>query len=181
MLKAILCAGSGGQGILTAGRLLIHAAVMEKAVVTWFPSYGSEMRGGTAKCEIKISDEPIANPFSNEFDILLAMNKLSFDKYSDQVKQGGFIFLNKSNISRRQEVSQDTVNVVEVPANDIAKKIDNAKSANLIMLGVLIKISSLFEIENFRQGMCHYFEKKGKGKFNPSNEKALMAGYELDL
>ena len=178
-MKVISCAGFGGQGILTAGILLAHAGIHNKDTVTWYPSYGAEMRGGTANCVIKIDDTPIASPYAKTYDILFAMNGPSVDKFKMNVKQGGKIFINTSMATPGSKTYPDSVDVFDVPADDLAQQTNNPKGANLIMLGSMIKKTGLFEIELFERAMCQYFEKKGKGRFNQNNKKALMAGYEV--
>lgn len=178
-MKVISCAGFGGQGILTAGILLAHAGIHNKDTVTWYPSYGAEMRGGTANCVVKINDTPIASPYAKTFDILFAMNGPSVDKFKMTVKPGGTILVNTSMVTLDEKTYPDTVDVFGVPADDLAQQTNNPKGANLVMLGSMIKKTGLFEIELFEKTMCQYFEEKGKAKFNQNNKKALMAGYEV--
>ena len=179
MLKEIVCAGFGGQGVLTAGKLMLYAAYKQGKKATWFPSYGCEMRGGAANCNVVISDERIASPYADHPDILIAMNDLSLLKFQGTMKPGASLFLNTSLISE-DLVSRDDIEVYKAPVTDIAISLKNEKAANIVMLGYFCKKTGLFEGEEFSGSMCEYFENAGKGKYNAKNVEAFMAGYNLD-
>ncbi|KUK55187.1 MAG: 3-methyl-2-oxobutanoate dehydrogenase (Ferredoxin), gamma subunit, partial [Atribacteria bacterium 34_128] len=123
MLDEIIIAGFGGQGILLMGRLIAHAGMLEGKNVAWMPSYGPEMRGGTANCTVIISSEEVASPVVPNPITLIAMNQASLDKFEPLVERGGIVILNKSLISR--DVNRDDLEVVKVPANDIANELGN--------------------------------------------------------
>ena len=127
----ISCAGFGGQGVMTMGELITFAGMDEGKEVAWVPSYGPEMRGGTANCSVTVSDEPIGSPvFENNIDIVIAMNLPSYLKYVDKVAPGGCLFLNSSIIE--EEVKRTDINVYRVPVNDIADELGNQKLVNII-------------------------------------------------
>ena len=133
-------AGSGGQGVLTMGQMLTYAAMYADMNATWLPSYGPEMRGGTANCTVVISPEkPVSCPLIYEADNLVVMNLPSLIKFESLVKPGGNLFVNSSLID--QKAARDDINVYYVPANDIAMKLGNARTANTVMLGALLSVS----------------------------------------
>ncbi len=177
MAKEMICAGFGGQGVLTAGMILINAGMELDKNVLFYPSYGSEMRGGTANCTVKISDGLIASPISKNPDILLTMNTPAIDKFEDQLKPGGLLLVNSS-IVPDDRTYRDDIKVVKVPATDIAMDVNNPKGANLVMLGALAANSDLFTVEYLEQAIVSFFEKKGKGKFNEKNVACYRRGVE---
>lgn len=172
----IICAGFGGQGVLTAGMVIAGIGNLLDKNVTWFPSYGSEMRGGTANCNVIVSDTVISSPFVNTPNILLAMNEPALDKFESMVASGGYVFVNTDVVSPDREYRSD-INVVKVDAVKLATELKNAKAANIIMLGAITKATGMFTYEECEQSMCKYFEGKGKAKFNEGNCLALKAGY----
>lgn len=155
----IILAGFGGQGILTAGKILIDVAAQRGKNVSWTSSYGAEMRGGTASCSIVISDEEIGSPYPTKLDILMAMNEPSYDKFIDDVRPGGCVVVNSSLMSER--VFPDHVKVFAVNATDLANGAGNGRAANLVMLGALMRASGLVDATEFGNGLNQYFEKKG--------------------
>jgi len=179
MLKGIICAGFGGQGVLTAGKLLLYAAYKQEKKVTWFPSYGNEMRGGSANCNVVISDDRIASPYVDHPDILIALNGPSLDRFQKTMKPGGALFVNSSLIDVNK-INRTDVDVFCAPVTDIAISLKNERAANIVMLGYFCKKTGLFTGEEFSASMCEYFENSGKGKFNAKNVEAFMAGYNLD-
>ena len=179
MLKEIVCAGFGGQGVLTAGKLLLYAAYKQGKNVTWFPSYGNEMRGGAANCNVIISDEKIASPYADHPDVLIALNSLALDKFLPTMKSNGSLFVNTSLVDE-QKLSRNDVNIFRAPVTELAISLKNEKTANICMLGYFCKKTRLFSDKEFSKSMCEYFEKLGKGKFNSKNVEAFIAGYTLD-
>ena len=171
----IILAGFGGQGILTAGKILIDIAARKGKNVSWTSSYGAEMRGGTASCSIVISDEEIGSPYPSKLDILMAMNEPSFDKFIGDVRDGGVVIINGSLMSEREYPKN--VKVVSVDATDIANAEKNGRAANLVMLGALMKATGLIDPDFFGQGLDHYFNKKGRN--TPSNLRCYKLGIEL--
>ena len=177
MAKEMICAGFGGQGVLTAGMILINAGMELDKNVLFYPSYGSEMRGGTANCTVKISDGLIASPISKNPDILLPMNTPAIDKFEDQLKPGGLLLVNSS-IVPEDRTYRDDIKVVKIPATDIAMEVNNPKGANLVMLGALAANSDLFTVDYLEKAIVSFFEKKGKGKFNEKNVACYRRGVE---
>ena len=137
MKKEILIAGFGGQGVLFAGKLLAHIGLHENKQLSWLPSYGPEMRGGTANCSVIISDEPVGSPIVTKPDILIAMNLPSLDKYENDVVPGGVIIVDSSLVTRK--VNRDDVTVFYIPATSMANEINAPTLANMIIIGKLIK------------------------------------------
>lgn len=170
----IICAGFGGQGVLTAGLILGETAAASGKHVTWIPSYGSEMRGGTANCHLKISDRRISSPFIQEIDVLIVMNRPSLDKFESSVRTGGLVVSNRSLIDAHDY--PQGVEVAEVDATEIAEKLGNPKGSNLAMLGALAKTGFLMDLELIQQGTLDFFAKKGKE--NPKNKDCIRQAYE---
>lgn len=168
----IICAGFGGQGVLTAGLILGKTGVDVGKNVTWIPSYGSEMRGGTANCNLKISDGKISSPFVREIDVLLVMNMPSVTKFEKAVRPGGLIIVNKSLV--KDHVFRSDVRVNDVEATAIADEMENPKGANIVMLGALAISGEVFNAETTRTGIEQFF--LAKGKDNPKNNSCFEAG-----
>jgi 2-oxoglutarate ferredoxin oxidoreductase subunit gamma len=139
--KRVVIAGSGGQGILFLGKVLAYAAMVESKEVTWFPSYGAEMRGGTANCTVIISDEMIGSPVVLSSDVLVVMNKESLEKFQARLKRHGLIFYDSSLI--KAPVLRDDAQGISVPATELASAAGNTKSANMVMLGAMIAETAL--------------------------------------
>lgn len=149
MQKSIIISGSGGQGILFLGRVLTSASMLERKEVTWFPSYGAEMRGGTANCTVIISDEMIGSPVVMMPDILIVMNKASLDRFLPSLRKKGMLFYDSSLITER--LARKDVVAVPVPSTNIAGDMGNPKSANMVMLGAFIaKTGILRKMSIFR-------------------------------
>lgn len=172
--KTIFIAGFGGQGVLLIGQMLAYAAMYEGKEVTWMPSYGPEMRGGTANCTVVISDAPVASPLvTKDFDVLIAMNSPSLTKFEGALKTGSDLFINTSIVDI--EPTRTDVNVYRIDCNRIAEEqVGNPKSANMVMLGGIIQITNAVSLDI----MNTVFEKTMTGKktkFIDSNVKALNA------
>jgi len=175
MLIKTVFAGFGGQGVLSMGLNLAQAAMTEGKNVTYLPSYGAEVRGGTANCTVAISDEEIASPVASAPEFVVAMNKPSVMRFQNQIQSGGMLIVNSTLIDI--EISRGDVDVVKVPAGEIADKLGSPKSANMVMLGSFIKKSNLVSISTVIQELKNTLKKKEK--LIAINEKALMAGYDL--
>ena len=176
MKKEIILSGFGGQGVMSIGKNLVEAGVDEDLEVSWVPSYGPEMRGGTANCTVKVSDEPIGSPMASGLDIAFTMNAQAIDKFEASIRPGGYLFVN-STIVDPGRTYRDDIHVVKVAASETAAQLQNAKGANLVMLGAVATTTGLFGKDELESGMCRYFESKGKGKYNEKNLEALRAGY----
>lgn len=177
-MTEIICAGFGGQGVLVAGMILADAGMESGKNVTWYPSYGSEMRGGTANCNIKISDEEIPSPYCDELDILYTLNDAAIDKFEKQIRPGGILLVNSS-LARKDRVYRDDVTVVMVPATEISTELANPRGTNVTMLGALAAASPDFDVDYMRGAVDYYFKKKGK--VNAKNALCFDRGVEAAL
>ena len=146
MMKQYVFAGFGGQGMLLIGKFLAMANMLDGKHVSWLPSYGPEMRGGTANCTVVISpDKPVSCPLIYEADDVVVMNLPSLIKFESLVKPGGNLFVNSSMIE--QKATRDDINVFYVPANDIAMRLGNARTANVVMLGALVAAAPVVPVK----------------------------------
>ncbi|MDR2163525.1 MAG: 2-oxoacid:acceptor oxidoreductase family protein [Clostridiales Family XIII bacterium] len=170
MTQKVLMAGFGGQGVMLMGELLAYAAMLEGKQVTYMPSYGPEMRGGTANCSVVISDEEISSPIVTEPAILIAMNEPSMEKFEKSIAPSGMLFINRSLI-RRTPLRQD-IKCFPVECNELARAILSEKIANIVMLGAVICASGIVSGESVGEVMRRKFVGK-KSKFIPMNMKAL--------
>ena len=175
MTKQVLIAGFGGQGVLFAGKLLAYEALLDSREVSWLPSYGPEMRGGTANCSVTVSDSPIGSPIIANPDILIAMNKPSLDKYISEVKVGGQIFYDSSLIDG--DVSRDGVEIYPIPATRIADDEGLKTLANIIMLGHMIAKNDFVTLDGAKKALSKVVSERHKDLLD-SNVKALTLGHE---
>lgn len=174
--KKIFVAGFGGQGVLLIGQMLSYAAMYEGKEVTWMPSYGPEMRGGTANCTVCISDKPITSPLVTTCDVLVAMNGPSLDKFEDMLVPGGHLFVNASVINykpKRTDVSIHYVDCTKIAEQDVG----NAKTANMVMLGAIIRASGVVDLGIMDKVLAKTMTGK-KEKLIPANKQALLAWNE---
>jgi 2-oxoglutarate ferredoxin oxidoreductase subunit gamma len=172
MQKEVMFAGFGGQGILLIGNILAHAAMEQGSEVAWVPSYGPEMRGGTAYCLVVISNRPIGSPIIRNPMHLVAMNRPSLEKFAPVVKPKGVVIINSSLIPVRS--GRDDVDELLVPANDIAKDLGSVKVANIVALGAFVARSKIIEFETIRSCVKETFS--SREKLIPINMAALDAG-----
>lgn len=177
MLIEVVMAGFGGQGLMLIGKLLAEASMDEGKEVSWLPSYGPEMRGGTANCTVVVSDKPVASPVINMPQSLVVMNRPSLDKFGPQVKPGGLIVINSSLIEIGS--GRDDVREVRIACNDEAQKLGADKAANMIALGAYIALTKVCKLDSVIKWMEHQFE--SKPKVVDVNRDALKRGYELGL
>lgn len=147
----MIIAGFGGQGILFAGKILAYAAMLAHKHLSWLPSYGPEMRGGTANCHVIISDEPVGSPIVTQPDMLIVMNKPSLDKFEDEVQPGGKIFVDATLIDRK--IKRTDVAARYISATQIAVKMGQKKLANMVMVGRMLKETGLFTLEQIKTAM----------------------------
>ena len=169
----ILIAGFGGQGILFAGKFLAYKGLMEDKQLSWLPSYGPEMRGGTANCSVIVSDDPVASPLVDVADVVVAMNRPSLDKFEPCVKPGGVLVINSSIIDRKAE--RDDIQVVYCDANGIAEAVGNPKGANVAILGAVMGKVDVTSVESMTEAIRIELGEK-KLRFLEGNMKALEAG-----
>lgn len=174
MNKQILIAGFGGQGILFSGKFLAYEGLLEDKEVSWLPSYGPEMRGGTANCSIILSDEKIGSPIVLKPDVLIAMNLPSLDKYEGETIRGGQIFVDSSLIDKK--VSREDVNTYYIPATRLASEEGLTGLANMIMIGYFIKHTGIIPYENVKKTMEKIVPAK-KANLLELNLKAIELGY----
>ena len=175
MLIKTIFAGFGGQGVLSMGLGLAQAAMVEGKYVTYLPSYGVEVRGGTANCTVAISDEEIASPVASAPEFVVVMNQPSLIRFQNQVQSGGVLFFNSSLI--KAEVSRGDIELIGIPASRIAEGLGSPRSANMVMMGAFIKKSNLVSMATLIEGLKGTL--KNKTKLIAVNRKALMAGYDL--
>ena len=175
-MTEIICSGFGGQGVLTAGLILADAGMEAGKCVTGNPSYGSEMRGGTANCNVKISDEEIPSPYcgAGTTDIVFTLNNAAIDKFEGMLRPGGLLLVNSSLVEPDRKY-RDDVKVIKVPANDIAEEENNIHGLNLVMLGALACAYPDFDVDEMCSAVNYYFFKK-KGKEFPKNEVCFRRG-----
>jgi len=177
MQSEIQFAGFGGQGIMLMGQILAQAAMDEGFEVVWIPSYGPEMRGGTAYCTVVISDRLIGSPIIRNPGHLVAMNSPSLEKFAPFIKPGGVIFINSSIISI--DTGRDNVDVLRVPVIEIAKELGNVKTANIVALAAFVSRSKVVKFDSLRDAVKAKFAQKEK--LIPLNMKALEAGKKAAL
>lgn len=173
MTEKIIIAGFGGQGVMSLGQMIAYSGMKEGKQVTWLPSYGPEMRGGTANCQVIVSDEPIAAPIISKADTVIAMNLPSLDKFESVVKEGGHLFVNSSLIER--EAKRDDVNVHYVKANEIALEIGNDKVAGMVILGAYLKATDVVKGETVIESLKKVLGEK-KLDLIPVNQEAMEKG-----
>ncbi|MFC2078537.1 2-oxoacid:acceptor oxidoreductase family protein [Candidatus Bipolaricaulota bacterium] len=177
MERSIIIAGFGGQGVILAGKILAQAGMDYGLEVTWLPSYGPEMRGGTANCTVVLSDEVVGSPIVDESTALIAMNLPSLDKFEQTVASSGRIVVNRSLIDR--EVERSDVETSYVDMNAIARDhVGNPRAINMVALGAYIKASEAIPLQVVKETMARAMRGSGKEKFIEMNERALEAGYE---
>lgn len=172
----IILAGFGGQGILFTGKMLAFAAMLKGKKLSWLPSYGPEMRGGTANCHVIIDDKPIGSPIVTRPNLLVVMNKPSLDKFEDTVVEGGYIFVDKSLVDR--EVKRKDVKPVYIDATRIADENGNRGLANMVMLGAVLKETGVFTLDEIEETMKKSLP-ASKLALVDMNMKAVKIGCEL--
>lgn len=175
MKETLIIAGFGGQGVLSMGKILAYSGVMQDFEVTWMPSYGPEMRGGTANCSVIVSDDPVASPLVDKADVIVAMNRPSLDKFEEHVKPGGVLVINSSIIDRK--AVRDDIQVVYCDANAIAESIGNPKGANVAILGAVLEKVPVTTVEQMTEAIRIELGER-KARFLDGNKKALVAGME---
>jgi 2-oxoglutarate ferredoxin oxidoreductase subunit gamma len=176
MQQEIIVSGFGGQGVLFIGQLLAYTALDEEVQVTWIPSYGPEMRGGTANCTVVVSDEEIGSPFVLNPTAVIAMNLPSLDKYENLVKPGGLLVVNASMVNRK--VNREDIHVVSLPANELAEELGSPRSANMVMLGALLGNLDLLSVDAVERALEHHMPERHK-KLLPANKAAIRKGAEF--
>lgn len=176
-MAAILLSGFGGQGILFAGKQLVSAGMNAGKEVSWLPSYGPEMRGGTCNCSVNIEEEPIGSPLVTNPDILIVFNKPSFEKFVNTVKPNGTVFIDSYLVDVKTD--RTDIKTIYMPATEIADKNGFVKLANVVMLGKIVKETKLFDKEFFISHL-KASSPKSKPELAELNVKAFKLGYDYE-
>lgn len=175
--EKVICAGFGGQGVMSIGQLLTYSGMVEGKEVSWLPSYGPEMRGGTANCSVIVSDTMIGSPvITNDATCAIIMNLPSLDKFEKDVVKNGLILVNSSLIEKK--VTRDDVKAVYIPANEAANELGNSRVASMVMLGAYVELNAPVKLETVKETLIKLFG-ASKSHLIPINEKALEKGAEL--
>ncbi len=176
MTEEIIIAGFGGQGVLSMGKILAYSGIMQNQEVSWFPSYGPEMRGGTANVTVILSDERISSPVLRVFDTAIILNQQSMDKFESAVKPGGILIYDGNGISRHPE--RKDIEIWRVDAAEEAVKMGNAKVFNMIVLGGYLKVKPIVKLDNVMLGLKKSLPERYHGLLT-ANEKAVLRGQEI--
>ena len=179
MEKDFIIAGFGGQGVLLAGEVLANAFMLDNKKVTWYPSYGAEMRGGTVNCSIVMSDEEVSAVQKTKADCIIVLNQASFDKFTSWVKPGGTIIVNSTLATPKK--TRDDINYVFTEISGVAEKnLGNIKMSNILALGIVSKITKTTSLETLEKALYNVIPAHRKNLI-PKNIEALKLGYEYDL
>jgi 2-oxoglutarate ferredoxin oxidoreductase subunit gamma len=175
MQNETVIAGFGGQGVLFTGKVMAYAGLERDQNVTWLPSYGPEMRGGTANCTVVISDEEIGSPQVLNPRAAIVMNLPSLDKYEDLVAPGGYLVVNTSMVNRK--VDRDDIEIIELPGTELAEELGDKRLANTVMLGALASKADFLDLKSLEKGIANSLS-EGKKSLLELNIKALKKGAE---
>jgi len=176
MTEEIIIAGFGGQGVLSMGKILGYSGVMEGKEVSWMPSYGPEMRGGTANVTVIISDERISSPILDAYDTAIILNQQSMDKFEPAVKPGGVLIYDSNGITRHP--SRQDIKIYRVDAAEEAAKMESTRIFNMIVLGGFLKVKPVLKLENVVRGLMKSLPERYHHMI-PLNEKAIRRGMEI--
>lgn len=175
MLTKTIISGSGGQGVLSIGSTLATAAMLEGKYVTYLPSYGVEVRGGTANCTVAVSDEEIASPVASTPEFVVAMNQPSFVRFQGALQSGGLLCANSSLVDT--ESARSDIEILAVPTSELAEKLGSIKVANMVMLGALVRASAMISYDRMVENLAAILG-EGKAKYLKLNKRALAVGYD---
>jgi 2-oxoglutarate ferredoxin oxidoreductase subunit gamma len=176
MTHEMVFAGFGGQGVLSMGMTLSYAGMIEGKEISWMPSYGPEMRGGTANCTVIIADSPISSPIITRFDVAVALNQPSLDKFESAVKPGGLLVYDSTSIINPP--TRTDIQILPIAASDEAVKMKNTRIMNMIVLGALLERTKALEIESVLKALAKVLPERYHHLL-PLNEQALRRGIEL--
>ncbi|MDE6469221.1 MAG: 2-oxoacid:acceptor oxidoreductase family protein [Muribaculaceae bacterium] len=176
MKEEIVIAGFGGQGVLSMGKILAYAGLMDNLEVTWMPSYGPEQRGGTANVTVILSDSPISSPVLDSYDTAVVLNQQSLDKFESKVKAGGTLIYDPSGIHHLP--TRTDITVVSVDATEAAIELKNSKTYNMILLGALLRCRPIVDIDAVLRGLKKTLPERHHHLL-PLNEQALRKGMEM--
>lgn len=175
MKEEIIIAGFGGQGVLSMGKILAYSGIMQGQQVTWMPSYGPEMRGGTANVTVILSDSKISSPLLSKFDTAIILNQQSMDKFENSVKPGGILIYDPNGITR-QPVRKD-IKIYSIDAVDISNGLGNSKAYNMVVLGAFLSKKPIVSMENVIKGLKKSIPERHHHLI-PMNEQAIKVGME---
>ena len=175
MLIKTIISGSGGQGVLSMGSTLATAAMLEGKYVTYLPSYGVEVRGGTANCAVAVSCEEIASPVASSPEVVVAMNQPSFVRFQGALQSGGLLCANSSLV--RTETARSDIEILAVPTSELAESLGSIRVANMIMLGALVRASSMISYDTMVENLAEILG-KGRAKLLDLNKRALAVGHD---
>lgn len=176
--QEIIIAGFGGQGVLSMGQLMVYAAMLEGMEISWMPSYGPEMRGGTANCVVIVSDSKISSPILSKFDSALVLNQPSMEKFAQKVHPGGLLIYERSTIIN--PTTRNDIEILNIPAIEEAHKLSSKQVANVVLLGAFLERRPIVKPENVILALRKVLPKH-RQHLLPVNEKALVRGKELAL
>ncbi len=176
MKEEIIIAGFGGQGVLSMGKILAYAGLMENLEVTWMPAYGPEQRGGTANVTVIVSDQPVSSPIVDTYDTAVILNQQSLDKFENKVKPGGILIYDPSGIHHKP--TRTDIRVIPIDAMDATIKLGNAKGYNMVLLGAYLKLKPIVSMDALLRGLKKSLPERHHHLI-PANEKAINAGMEL--
>ncbi len=176
MTQEAIFSGFGGQGVLTMGMILGYAGVIEDKEVTWMPSYGPEMRGGTANCITIVSDDKISSPIISTFDTVVALNQPSVDKFENEVKPGGNILYDSTNILKPP--TRKDINIFACPVSEEAVKLKNPKVLNMLMLGSFVEVTKAVNADTIEEALKQVLPERYH-KLVPLNMEAFEIGRSL--
>lgn len=176
MTEEMIIAGFGGQGVLSMGKILAYSGIMEDKEVTWFPSYGPEMRGGTANVTVIVSDTRISSPILQEFDTVIALNQQSLDKFEKHVKSGGVLLYDPNGITHPP--TRLDINIFKVDATRAAVEMGNPKVFNMIVFGSYLKVRPILSLDNVEKGLQKSLPERYH-KLIPLNLEAIQKGQEI--
>ncbi len=173
MTEEIIIAGFGGQGVLSMGKILSYSGIMQDQEVSWMPSYGPEMRGGTANVTVIISDERVSSPVLTEFDTAIILNQQSMDKFEETVKPGGYLLYDPNGIGRHPE--RKDINIFKIEGAKLAAEMGNTKIFNMVVLGAYLKMRPIVKLENVILGLKKSLPERYHSMI-PLNESAIKEG-----
>ena len=176
MTEEIIIAGFGGQGVLSMGKILAYSGIMQEQEVSWMPSYGPEMRGGTANVTVILSDDRVSSPVLHSYDTAIILNQQSLDKFESTVKPGGLLLYDPNGITRHPEREDIRIFMVEAAAE--AARTSSAKTFNMIVLGAYLKLHPVVELENVIKGLKSSLPARHHHLI-PANEAAITRGMEI--
>lgn len=176
MTEEIIIAGFGGQGVLSMGKILAYSGIMQDQEVSWMPSYGPEMRGGTANVTVILSDERISSPILNQYDTAIILNQQSLDKFEKMVKPGGLLLYDNNGITHPP--TRKDINIQLVEAAKEAALMGSTKTFNMVVLGAYLKLKPIVNMENVMKGLKKSIPERHH-KLLPMNEQAIKRGQEI--